>query len=101
MRCACTAKAPAMGAASGRFITCRYLHSCSPAPVQGLLREANQLEARHCRAHALCARCHSGGLLGPVLCENGECEVLYARLGAQTRLAALLPSMERMLCTDW
>lgn len=69
--------------------------------VQGLLREANQLEGRHCRAHALCARCHSGGVMGPVLCENGECEVLYARLGAQTRLAALLPSIERMLSIDW
>lgn len=59
------------------------------------------LEERHCHAHALCARCHSGGVLGPVLCENGECEVLYARLGMQTRLQALLPSMQRMLDYSW
>ena len=83
------------------FKISRNLPSRHPVHVQGLLREANQLEGRHCAAHALCARCHSGGAMGPVLCENGECEVLYARLGAQTRLAALLPSIERMLSIDW
>ena len=35
----------------------------------------NRLEARLAATHALCARCHSGGLAGPVLCENGECSV--------------------------
>ena len=35
----------------------------------------NRLEARLAATHALCARCHSGGLAGAVLCENGECSV--------------------------
>ncbi len=80
----------------------RSAHRSAPARApQGLLREADQLEVRHAAAHALCARCHSGGALGPVLCENAECAVLFARLGTQTRLAALLPSLQRMVDYSW
>lgn len=39
--------------------------------------EERLLEDRLCTANALCMRCHSGGLTGPVLCENGECLVSH------------------------
>jgi hypothetical protein len=40
-----------------------------------LLAEQHYLEERFHTANALCMRCHSGGLTGEVLCENGECSV--------------------------
>ena len=40
-----------------------------------LLGEQRRLEQRNCTATALCMDCHSGGLTGKVLCENGECPV--------------------------
>lgn len=44
-----------------------------------LLGEQRRLEQRNCTANALCMDCHSGGLTGKVLCENGECLVSGAR----------------------
>lgn len=44
-----------------------------------LLGEQRRLEQRNCTANALCMDCHSGGLTGKVLCENGECPVSGAR----------------------
>jgi len=41
-------------------------------------------------------RCHSGGLLGPVLCENGECPVLYSRLQSASRIEVLEQSLDRL-----
>ena len=40
-----------------------------------LLGEQRRLEQRNCTANSLCMNCHSGGLTGKVLCENGECPV--------------------------
>ena len=40
-----------------------------------LLGEQQRLEARLCSASAMCMHCHSGGLLKPILCQNGECSV--------------------------
>ena len=48
------------------------------------------------RAAGQCMTCHSGGHFGPILCENGECPALYARLGAARRLAAAGTKLERM-----
>ena len=53
-----------------------------------LLGEQRRLEQRKCTANALCMDCHSGGLTGKVLCENGECPVRrgfssYSRSGAR------------------
>lgn len=44
-----------------------------------LLGEQRRLEQRNCTANALCMDCHSGGLTGQVLCENGECSVSEER----------------------
>ena len=42
------------------------------------VQEASAAQSRLCQAHSLCLRCHSGGSMGPVLCENGECAVRFA-----------------------
>ncbi len=47
-------------------------------------------------ALSACMRCHSGGWIGTVLCENGECGTLFARLGAVRRLAAADERLERL-----
>lgn len=66
----------------------------------GLLEEARGAERRRGLAFSICASCHSGGLVGSVVCENGECPVLYSRLSSTSRLQALEQSMHRML-TEW
>ena len=33
------------------------------------------MDERLCATNAMCAACHSGGLLKPILCQNGECSV--------------------------
>ncbi|KAK9916419.1 hypothetical protein WJX75_002409 [Coccomyxa subellipsoidea] len=63
-----------------------------------LLGEQRRLEQRNCTANALCMDCHSGGLTGKVLCENGECPVLYARLSTAAKLNSLDHSFRRL---DW
>ena len=40
-----------------------------------LLGEQQRLEERLCSASAMCMHYHSGGLLKPILCQNGECSV--------------------------
>ena len=40
-----------------------------------LLGEERRLDRRLCMTSAMCARCHSGGLTRPILCQNGECSV--------------------------
>ena len=40
-----------------------------------LLGEQQRLEERLGSASAMCMHCHSGGLLKPILCQNGECSV--------------------------
>ena len=45
-----------------------------------LLEEEQRLDRRLCVTSAMCARCHSGGLTRPILCQNGECSVRCAPL---------------------
>ena len=40
-----------------------------------LLGEQWRLDKRLSTTSAMCARCHSGGLTRPILCQNGECSV--------------------------
>ena len=63
-----------------------------------VLAEVNLAESRHHAASATCSRCHSGGQLGAVLCENGECAVLYSRLSTSNRLATASSNWKRL---DW
>ncbi|PNG99599.1 hypothetical protein TSOC_014618, partial [Tetrabaena socialis] len=49
-----------------------------------------------CSAHSTCMACHSGGHYGAVLCENGECGTLFARLGSARRVAAATERVARM-----
>ncbi|KAL4859641.1 DNA polymerase delta catalytic subunit [Chlorella vulgaris] len=61
-----------------------------------LLEEQAGVEARQCSAYAACRDCHSGGAVGPVLCENGECPVTYTRLGCSSRLQLVDKQLRRM-----
>ncbi|GIL98965.1 hypothetical protein Vretimale_4190 [Volvox reticuliferus] len=61
-----------------------------------LLEDDNTAAVQLASALSSCMRCHSGGRFGPVLCENGECGVLFARLGAARRLAAFGERLERL-----
>ncbi len=66
------------------------------------LAEENAAAVQLASAHRACLACHSGGHLGEVLCENGECRALYGRLGAARRLAAAAQRLGRMdLCEPW
>ena len=58
----------------------------------------DNLERRQTSAQAFCVRCHSGGMAGPVVCENGECPVLYARVESAGRLVTVNNLVKRL---DW
>lgn len=62
------------------------------------LGHVNKLEARKAGAHAYCMRCDSGAGEGAVVCENGECPVLYARVESQARLETVTQALKRL---DW
>jgi hypothetical protein len=49
-------------------------------------------------AHSACRRCHSGGQMGAVVCENGECPVLYVRYQAERQLRS---ADNRLLRLEW
>lgn len=63
-----------------------------------ILSEVDAAESRHHAACSTCIRCHSGGLFGPILCENGECAVMYSRLSAGHRLTTASHNLRRL---DW
>jgi len=62
------------------------------------LAELNSAAVRHTAALANCLGCHSGGLTGRLVCENGECSMLFARLSAGSRLATVTHNLKRL---DW
>lgn len=65
---------------------------------EGLMQRENRLEHRRAGAHAFCMRCHSGGMTGAVVCENGECPVLYARVESSARMVTVGNLLRRL---DW
>ena len=65
---------------------------------EGFLQHANKLEHRQAGATAYCMRCHSGGMNGLVVCENGECPVLYARVESASRMVTVNNLLKRL---DW
>jgi hypothetical protein len=53
--------------------------------------------AAYTTAHSQCRACHSGGQgLGQVLCENGECPVVYERYAAARKLATAQHRLQRL-----
>ena len=62
------------------------------------LQHVDRLEHRQAGAQAYCMRCHSGGMTGKVVCENGECPVLYARVESAARLVTVNTFLRRL---DW
>ena len=61
-----------------------------------VLQQLRDAERRRGLSHSTCMRCHSGGLMGPVLCDNGECPVLYSRLQSASRIEVLEQSLDRL-----
>ncbi len=61
-------------------------------------KHVDEFETHRAQALSYCARCHSGGLGQPVVCENGECPVLYARIESAARLTTVSQSLARL---DW
>lgn len=53
-------------------VNCRRLEGKWESAYLELLEAQAAAEARQSAAFAACRDCHSGGALGPVLCENGE-----------------------------
>lgn len=49
-------------------------------------------------AHSACRTCHSGGQMGAVVCENGECPCLYVRYQAERQLRG---ADQRLLRLEW
>ena len=93
----CRRAVPGGGADRGLCDSCRGEDGTRERTWLGLLREAERMERKRGLAFATCARCHSGGLQGAVVCENGECPVLYSRLSSTSQLHALDDSMARLL----
>lgn len=62
----------------------------------GALGEAAAAEARAAAAAAACRSCDSATLGQPVLCDNGECPVTYARLGAAADASAAAKALRRL-----
>ncbi|KIZ06809.1 hypothetical protein MNEG_1145 [Monoraphidium neglectum] len=76
---------------------CRAKAGAWTAAYASVLADANRSEIAGARAAAACRACHSGGaLLGPVLCMNGECPVLYHREGAPRAEAAAYRRLGRL-----
>lgn len=60
------------------------------------MTDVRKQEERLAAASAQCLRCHSGGQHTSIACSNGECSVLYDRLGAARRLAAAAVRVQRL-----
>ena len=61
-----------------------------------VLQQLRDAERRRGLSHSTCIRCHSGGMMQPVLCENAECPVLYSRLQSGGRIEVLEQSLQRL-----
>lgn len=61
-----------------------------------LLAEASAAERRTAAAHSACRACHSGGQLGTVLCDNGECVACYERVAGERALHSAQHKLERL-----
>ena len=48
-----------------------------------VVHDASDAAERFTAAHTACRSCHSGGQLGGVVCENGECPVVYERYASE------------------
>jgi hypothetical protein len=71
------------GIEPGLCANCRAQEGKRAAVYLQTVQEQVRASASFCAAHSACRRCHSGGLMGGVVCENGECPVLYARFRAE------------------
>lgn len=66
------------------------------AALEGLGDQQRQL----CGAVSKCTSCHSGGLYGALACQNDECDVLFARMGAARRMAAVDLKLRRLEASE-
>lgn len=63
-----------------------------------VVQEASAAAERFTAAHSSCRSCHSGGQLGGVVCENGECPVVYERFASERMVRN---ADHKLLRLDW
>ena len=91
----------------GLCAACAAQQSRRPEALLAQLADVRAQEERLTAASSQCMRCHSGGQHARIACSNGECNVLYDRLGAARKLAAASVRMQRLglgvdgSCLDW
>ncbi|KAF8067421.1 POLD1 [Scenedesmus sp. PABB004] len=86
------------GAAPGLCDACAREPGTRAAVLVALTAEAGGAAARLAAAHSACRRCGSGCQFGAVLCENGECPVMYARLASERAGRTAAHALARL---DW
>jgi hypothetical protein len=64
-------------------------------------QEASEAAFKVCAAQSACRSCHSGGQLGSIVCENGECPVAYVRLSGERQVATAEHKLLRLERLDW
>jgi hypothetical protein len=64
-------------------------------------QEASEAASKVCAAQSACRSCHSGGQLGSIVCENGECPVAYVRLSGDRQVATAEHKLLRLERLDW
>jgi hypothetical protein len=99
---------------TARCLHCRQNVSAKPPPplcdnctadgraqetLLRLLEDASAADVRLAAGDAACMRCHSGGLMHPILCANGDCPVLFARGKAGADAAEAREALARF--NDW
>lgn len=86
------------GRAPGLCADCRKEEGKWIRVYMALLEADGEQQQEWASAMSHCIRCHSGGCLGQVVCENAECPVFHVRLASFRRLANVNVKLLRM---DW
>lgn len=89
---------PPAGVEPGLCPTCREEEGKLQAVYLHTVADQGSAAASLVGAHSACRRCHSGGQMGAVVCENGECPVLYVRYQSERQLRN---ADHRLLRLEW
>jgi hypothetical protein len=89
---------PPPGVDPGMCPACRQEEGRRETVYLHIVQEQGDAAASLSCAHSACRRCHSGGQMGAVVCENGECPVLYVRYQAERQLRG---ADHRLLRLEW
>eukprot|EP00879_Flechtneria_rotunda_P007699 GHRR01008072.1.p1 GENE.GHRR01008072.1~~GHRR01008072.1.p1 ORF type:complete len:781 (+),score=286.21 GHRR01008072.1:379-2721(+) len=92
-----SSKRPA-GVDPGLCDNCQQEDGKKEAVYIALTDEASVAGQRFAAAHSACRKCHSGAQMASVLCENGECPVLYERHSSERQLGN---AEHKLLRLEW